>query len=131
MVEYFQDLSYNMFTGIVEEIGTVIAFTESNSIKLWDGSEGQGVLLTVQATPALCEGAYLGASIAINGVCLTIVDFSIDSFTFGVSPETYVRCNSTASDCARTSSSVHFVSIFLSPQTSIDKPRKIKTRRQS
>ncbi len=78
-----------MFTGIVEEMGTVLKYEAGSAVPMWDGSTGSGVLLTVSATVTL-EGAYIGASIAINGVCLTIVSFDEKCFTFGVSTETYV-----------------------------------------
>ncbi len=56
-----------MFTGIIEELGTV------------KGSEtvptewGEGTRLTIAARKVL-EGSYLGASISVNGCCLTLVD---------------------------------------------------------
>jgi riboflavin synthase len=56
-----------MFTGIVEELGTV------------KGSEtvptewGEGTRLAIAARKVL-EGSYLGASISVNGCCLTLVD---------------------------------------------------------
>lgn len=84
-----------MFTGIVEEMGTVVLVQKSSRVPLWDGSVGEGVLLTISASLTL-EGAYIGASIAVNGVCLTIVSFTTDSFTFGVAPETLSRTNLSA-----------------------------------
>jgi riboflavin synthase len=56
-----------MFTGIVEELGTVLA-SEAVSTE-W----GDGVRLTIAASTVL-EGSGLGASIAVNGCCLTLVD---------------------------------------------------------
>ena len=48
-----------MFTGIVEEIGTVINMQERNDMTLWDGTKGKGTELTVRGDVAM-EGAYLG-----------------------------------------------------------------------
>lgn len=81
-----------VFTGIVEELGIVVSNRISDSVRLWDGSVGQGWLLTVQARLAL-EGAYEGCSIAVNGTCLTVTEFSEDSFTVGLAPETLLRTN--------------------------------------
>lgn len=39
-------------------------------MKMWDGSLSDGVELTVKSTKAV-EEAYIGCSIAVNGVCLT------------------------------------------------------------
>ena len=51
-----------MFTGIVEELGTVAALEE----------QGDAVRLTVEATTVL-EGTRPGDSISVNGCCLTVV----------------------------------------------------------
>ena len=71
-----------MFTGIVEEVGRVIALRE----------EAGGWHLTVRAGVS-AEGAALGASIAINGVCLTITEIADHTLTFGLAPETLRRSN--------------------------------------
>ncbi len=65
-----------MFTGIVEEVGTVT------------GLEGQR--LTIAAGTVL-EGVKLGDSIAVNGACLTVVDFEHSSFSVELAPETLKR----------------------------------------
>ncbi|MEH6943217.1 riboflavin synthase [Bacillus sp. JJ722] len=66
-----------MFTGIVEEMGKVTAMNEGpNSMKL-----------TIQAQKIL-EDVQIGDSIAVNGVCLTVVTFTNDLFTVDVMPET-------------------------------------------
>ena len=49
----------NMFTGIVEEMGTVINLEERDDMTLWDGSKGKGTELTVKGEVVL-DGAYLG-----------------------------------------------------------------------
>ena len=56
-----------MFTGIVEELGTVISSTPVSTE--W----GLGVRLRIEASTVL-DGSDLGASIAVNGCCLTLVD---------------------------------------------------------
>jgi len=71
-----------MFTGIVEEIGTVN--------RLW--RVGQGYSLAIRAKTILGD-VKLGDSIAINGICLTVTDFTSESFTVGLSPETRSRTN--------------------------------------
>lgn len=67
-----------MFTGIVEEIGTVrIAAPRA---------------LAVRASKVL-EDVKLGDSIAVNGVCLTVTAFDSGSFTVRLMPETLRRSN--------------------------------------
>lgn len=56
-----------MFTGIVEELGTVLA--SEAVLTEW----GPGRRLRIAAT-AVLEGSSLGASIAVNGCCLTLVE---------------------------------------------------------
>ena len=68
-----------MFTGIVEELGTV-------------GSRN-GSRLRINSTTVL-EGSDLGASIAVNGCCLTVVATDGSSYwDADVSEETYSRTN--------------------------------------
>ena len=66
-----------MFTGIVEEIGEVTAVEPS----------GDGVRLTVRAPKAVSDAAH-GDSIAVSGVCLTVVDQGADWFTADVMRQT-------------------------------------------
>lgn len=69
-----------MFTGIVEELGTVVATEElADSVRL----RIHGALVT--------SDAVHGASIAVNGVCLTVVDHGDDEFSADVMRETLVR----------------------------------------
>lgn len=56
-----------MFTGIVEELGTVVSSTPVSTE--W----GPGVRMRIEASTVL-DGSELGASIAVNGCCLTLVD---------------------------------------------------------
>ena len=66
-----------MFTGIVEELGTVAGVEE----------QGDALRLTVRATTVL-EDAGLGDSIAVNGCCLTVATRTEDTFTADVMQET-------------------------------------------
>jgi riboflavin synthase len=66
-----------MFTGIVEELGTVAQ---------------PGSRLRVRCTSVLADLTE-GASIAVNGVCLTAVDITADSFAADLAPETLRRSN--------------------------------------
>lgn len=67
-----------MFTGIIEEIGRVISARPGN--------------LTIAAGRVL-EGMEAGASIAVNGVCLTVTGFDSKSFSVDVMPETLDKTN--------------------------------------
>jgi riboflavin synthase len=73
-------------------MGTVEALNVNSKMVQWDGSVGEGVELTVKAGVALDE-AYIGCSIAVNGVCLTATVLEQDSFTVGLAPETLRRTN--------------------------------------
>jgi riboflavin synthase alpha subunit len=79
----------HMFTGIVEEIGTVVSLESKDDMKLWDGSKGSGTELTVKGEVSM-DGAYLGCSICVSGVCLTAteLDFDKNIFKVGLAPET-------------------------------------------
>ncbi|MER6237051.1 MULTISPECIES: riboflavin synthase [Streptomyces] len=69
-----------MFTGIVEELGEVTAVE-----KLDDASRFR------LRGPVVTEGAKHGDSIAVNGVCLTVVDLGEHEFTADVMAETLNR----------------------------------------
>ncbi|HWI50800.1 MAG TPA: riboflavin synthase [Symbiobacteriaceae bacterium] len=71
-----------MFTGLIEEIGAVRSVRRA----------GRSLHLTVAASRVL-EGIRIGDSIAVNGVCLTVVRFDSDTFTADVMPETYDKTN--------------------------------------
>ena len=49
----------DMFTGIVEEMGTVVSMEERDDMTLWDGTKGKGTELVVQGDVVM-DGAYLG-----------------------------------------------------------------------
>ena len=66
-----------MFTGIVEEVGEITAVEQS----------GDGARLTVRAPKAVSDAAH-GDSIAVSGVCLTVVDRGADWFTADVMRQT-------------------------------------------
>lgn len=85
---------HNMFTGIVEEMGTVVSLETRDDLTLWDGSTGPGTELTVQGSVVL-QGAYLGCSICVSGVCLTATELDVDASTFkvGLAPETLRKSN--------------------------------------
>jgi riboflavin synthase len=63
-----------MFTGIIEEVGAVV--------------RRSGAELAVMAHTVMAD-LGLGDSIAVDGVCLTVVALNPDSFVVQISPETY------------------------------------------
>ncbi len=69
-----------MFTGIVEELGQVADLTDL----------GDSVRLTLRG-PTVVDGARHGDSIAVNGVCLTVVEADGETFTADVMRETLDR----------------------------------------
>jgi riboflavin synthase len=70
----------HLFTGIIEEVGTIEMV---HSVNL-------GGLLTIRAG-AVLPGMKAGDSIAVNGVCLTVVRFGPTSFSCDLSAETLER----------------------------------------
>lgn len=66
-----------MFTGIVEELGEVVRFVRQEGA--WR--------LTVRGDRTV-EGSSVGSSVAVNGVCLTVVEQSGNLLTFDLGPET-------------------------------------------
>jgi len=69
-----------MFTGIVEELGIVKNMTRG----------AKSIKLTVSACLVL-EDVKIGDSIAVNGICLTVTEFSGNDFTVDVMSETIDR----------------------------------------
>lgn len=69
-----------MFTGIIEELGSVAAIEPRTA----------GSRLRI-AAPIVCEDVREGDSVSVNGVCLTAVDLRSGSFGADVSPETLKR----------------------------------------
>ena len=66
-----------MFTGIIEELGTV---------------RSAGTRLVIECKTVLGD-AVPGSSIAVNGACLTALDLTPDSFAADLAPETLARTN--------------------------------------
>lgn len=71
-----------MFSGIIEEVGTVAAIDRLND----------SVVININATKVVSD-IHHGASISVNGVCLTVVDFDKDSFQVDVMAESLDRSN--------------------------------------
>ena len=65
-----------MFTGIVRELGTVVAF------------EGSRLVVTA---PETASGVAIGDSVSVAGVCLTVVEREDERLGFDVVPETLAR----------------------------------------
>lgn len=72
---------FRMFTGLVEALGEIVAVRD----------QPPGKRLILRAGTA--SGASLGASIAINGCCLTVVEMDGDQLSFEAGPETLARTN--------------------------------------
>ena len=71
-----------MFTGIVEEVGTVAHLTR----------KATGARLMV-ACSSILEDVAIGASIAVNGACVTAIELASSEFSADLSPETLKRTN--------------------------------------
>jgi riboflavin synthase len=71
-----------MFTGIIEELGRVSSLTVGEA----------GASLVVLCSRVL-QDATVGASIAVNGACLTAVEIWADRFRADLAPETLKRTN--------------------------------------
>ena len=71
-----------MFTGIIEELGTLESVQTRTA----------GARLKVRCS-TVRQDMTQGASIAVNGVCLTAVDLERDSFSADIAPETLRRTN--------------------------------------
>ena len=71
-----------MFTGLIEDVGKIV------SLRLG----GRAAALTVK-TRLSVRAMELGASIAVNGACLTVVKKGRSAFTVDMSPETLKRTN--------------------------------------
>lgn len=68
-----------MFTGLIREVGTVVSV-----------AGGETVRLEVEA-PSTARGAALGDSVAVDGVCLTVVSVEDGRLAFDAVPETLAR----------------------------------------
>lgn len=69
-----------MFTGIVEAVGRVVAIEPA----------GEKARLRIEA-PRVADGTPIGASIAVNGACLTVVEASAQELVFEAVRETLDR----------------------------------------
>jgi riboflavin synthase len=69
-----------MFTGIIEEVGQVVGLDDTNDFRTLSVRGGQ-----------LLNGVTAGASIAVNGVCLTVRTLQGNTFTADLSRETLDR----------------------------------------
>lgn len=69
-----------MFTGIIEDLGSITEISAA----------GGGRRLTIKTRLPLSD-VLLGDSIAVDGVCLTVVEKSADTFRFDVSAESIAR----------------------------------------
>ena len=79
-----------MFTGIIEEMGTILEVAKGT----------HSAVLTIAAGKVL-EDVHIGDSIAVNGVCLTVTSFDGETFTADVMHETLNR--SSLAQCKRKS----------------------------
>ena len=71
-----------MFTGLVEEIGTIIDVKKT----------GKSIKIKIAASKVI-KNANTGDSIATNGVCLTAVEIGTGYFVADAMPETTGRTN--------------------------------------
>jgi riboflavin synthase len=69
-----------VFTGIVEEVATVRAIARKGDVVRFD-----------IAARLTLEGSEIGASVAVSGVCLTVVERGPDGLVFEMGPETLAR----------------------------------------
>ena len=67
-----------MFTGIVQEVGSIVSVPAGK---------------LVVAAGQILEGLELGGSIAVNGICLTVTEFTDRYFSVDVMPETMSKTN--------------------------------------
>ncbi|MEM1312045.1 MAG: riboflavin synthase [Patescibacteria group bacterium] len=70
-----------MFTGIVQELGTITKIQKED----W-------VYYTI-ASPSLTSDIKIGSSVAVDGICLTVLSFNDSEFTVQVMPETVAKTN--------------------------------------
>jgi riboflavin synthase len=76
-----------MFSGLIAHLGRVAAV---------DGDAARGMRLVVEAPEAIAEGVAEKDSIAVNGVCLTVVAHDARTMTFDVVPESVIRAGFSA-----------------------------------
>ncbi|MCE2451565.1 MAG: riboflavin synthase [Nitrospinae bacterium] len=71
-----------MFSGIIETVGSIRTLNK----------DAKGARIAIEA-PGVLDGVQLGDSIALNGVCITVVDFDGSNFEADLSVETLRRTN--------------------------------------
>ncbi|WP_293443050.1 riboflavin synthase [Persephonella sp.] len=71
-----------MFTGLIEEVGSVSKIEKKSD----------GIMIQIKAEKIL-DDLKIGDSVALNGVCLTVVDIENGKVSFDVSQETAIRSN--------------------------------------
>ncbi|KAI8989559.1 alpha subunit of riboflavin synthase [Pilobolus umbonatus] len=76
-----------MFTGLIEILGVVSDIKQIDTTK----SGGNGWSITLSNATDILGDCHIGDSIAVNGTCLTVTEYTKDSFKVGVAPET-LRC---------------------------------------
>jgi riboflavin synthase len=69
-----------MFTGLIQSVGTVSAVADDGH-----GGKSLRIFATLSPTPAV------GASVCVDGACLTVAEKAGDAFTFQVGPETLAK----------------------------------------
>jgi len=72
-----------MFTGIVEGRGAITALIP----------DGAALTLNVRPPADMLDGCVIGASVSINGCCLTVVEISDDTWSFQAGSETLSKTN--------------------------------------
>ena len=64
------------------------------TVAVWVDKDGKGWRLVIHPDhPELFQDSYIGASICVSGVCLTVVAFDKKMLEFGVAPETIRKTN--------------------------------------
>ena len=70
-----------MFTGIIQGVGDIVSVSESNTVT------------SVSINLPNVNGLQIGASVSINGVCLTVVSITEEKVKFDIIKETLNRTN--------------------------------------
>ncbi len=82
LLEQFQNAGENMFTGLIQKVGRLISLEKK--------PEGATIIVALDAWD---ESLVPGESIAVNGICLTVVDVREGSFTADVLSKTLAITN--------------------------------------
>lgn len=76
--------------GIIVEVGAVRIEVNTRYFEKLSIEVVRSVPLQIRSRVA-CSDAYIGCSIAVEGVCLTVTEINTDVFTVGISPETLMK----------------------------------------